>query len=159
MEHLINWIRIIFALTIIFVIGCNSLTRSPKGAIEETTDLHLVNDTLSFKDSVELYIKEINIKHPELVLTQAVLESGHFTSDIFKENNNLFGMKKAYHRPHVQTGVNRGHATYDSWKMSIVDYALYQTYVAKGMSLKDYQAFIGKHYAEDPLYSQKIKHR
>ena len=44
------------------------------------------------------YMKELNIKYPHIVLAQARIESGTYTSNIFKENHNLFGMKKAYQR-------------------------------------------------------------
>ena len=32
-----------------------------------------------------------DIKHPDIVLRQAVLETGHFKSNVLKKNNNLFG--------------------------------------------------------------------
>ena len=157
MNHLMNWLRIGVAVAIMGIIACNSLIHTPAGEISKDIEVVISTDTLSMRDSVEIFMKEINLGHAEIAITQAALESAHFTSDIFKENNNLFGMKKAYHRPHVQTGVNRGHATYDNWRMSVIDYALYQIYVAKGLTTDEYQKFIGKHYAEDPIYSQKIK--
>ena len=55
------------------------------------------------------------------VTAQAMHETGNFTSPIFKENNNLFGIKKSREGKY-QTGVNRGHATYKNVYQSIYDY-------------------------------------
>src|SRR6187402_1570007 len=52
------------------------------------------NNKFSKKDLKE-YLLQLNIKFPNIVLAQAELESGHFKSVMFKENNNLFGMKQA----------------------------------------------------------------
>jgi uncharacterized FlgJ-related protein len=74
------------------------------------------------------YLKEINIKFPELVFAQAIKESG-LKSPLFKENHNPFGMKEASKRPNMQNGTQGGYAYYDTWKNSIIDYAMYQSYV------------------------------
>lgn len=60
-------------------------------------------------------------KQAKFILSQAAFETGGFTSDIFKENNNLFGMKEAGQS--LVIGVNRGHAVYNSIADSIADYA------------------------------------
>lgn len=74
------------------------------------------------------YLKDINIKFPELVFAQAIKESG-LKSHIFKENHNPFGMKEASKRPNKQNGSQFGHAYYNTWKDAIIDYAFYQSYV------------------------------
>ena len=74
------------------------------------------------------YLKEINIKFPELVFAQAIKESG-LKSHIFKENHNPFGMKEANKRPNKQNGSQNGHAFYNTWKDAAIDYALYQSYI------------------------------
>jgi hypothetical protein len=74
------------------------------------------------------YLKEVNIKFPELVFAQAIKESG-LKSPLFKENHNPFGMKEASKRPNMQNGTQSNHAYYDTWKNSVVDYAMYQSYV------------------------------
>ncbi|MBC7915529.1 MAG: glucosaminidase domain-containing protein, partial [Pyrinomonadaceae bacterium] len=88
-----------------------------------------VNASESFSEPALLaFMKKLKIKYPETVLSQARLETGNFTSDIFKENHNLFGMKVAEKRPTSAIGVHRGHAQYRDWKDSVVDYALFQSY-------------------------------
>lgn len=61
-----------------------------------------------------------------VIYAQSVLETGGFDSPIFKENNNLFGMKLPRKRKSHATGENRGHATYKNIKNSIRDYFLRQ---------------------------------
>jgi hypothetical protein len=88
------------------------------------------NDTFSKEALVDM-LKDMNLKYPHIVLAQAVVES-NFKSPLFIDNNNMFGMRKAYQRPNVQSGINRDYAVYENWRMSVIDYALYQCY-----SLKD----------------------
>ena len=38
-------------------------------------------------------LKDMGVQHIDVVLAQAILESGTFTSNIFKTKNNMFGMK------------------------------------------------------------------
>ncbi|MCH9735998.1 MAG: glucosaminidase domain-containing protein [Actinomycetia bacterium] len=71
-----------------------------------------------------------------LIIAQAQLESGNFSSNIFKENHNLFGMKLPSRRPTMAIGENRGFAVYPSWMDSVVDYFLRQQ--AFGISNTEY---------------------
>lgn len=105
------------------------------------------------------FMKELKIKYPETVLAQARLESGNFTSDIFKENHNLFGMKVAEKRPSSAIGVNRGHAQYSNWKESVVDYALFQSYIIAKLpknNSDEYRNYIQKFYSETSDYLTRI---
>lgn len=56
-----------------------------------------------------------------LVYAQAWHETGGFKSAIFKENNNLFGMKRSVKRDY-DIDSNRGHAVFKSQIDSIKDY-------------------------------------
>ena len=106
-----------------------------------------------------IYMKELGIKYPETVLSQARLETGNFTSDIFKENNNLFGMKVAEKRPTTAIGVNRQHAAYRNWKDSVVDYALFQSFAVSKLpraNLPEYRKYLQKFYSETSDYLQRL---
>jgi len=82
------------------------------------------------------YLVAAHVKHPEVVLAQARLETGNFTSPIFRTNHNLFGMKfvdtcalrraGAVYRPTVALGERYGHAYYADWRASVADYLLWQ---------------------------------
>lgn len=105
------------------------------------------------------FMKELKIKYPETVLAQARLETGNFSSDIFKENHNLFGMKLAGKRPTSAIGINRGHAKYRSWKDSVVDYALLQSYIIAKLpenNNEEYRNYIQKFYSETSDYLVRI---
>ena len=106
------------------------------------------------------YMKELNIKYPHIVLAQARIESGTYTSAIFKENHNLFGMKKAYQRATTAIGRNRGHAQYDHWTHSVIDYALWQNkYLSRAKNESEYYEYLGKHYAEADYYINSLKNK
>ena len=104
------------------------------------------------------YMKELNIKYPHIVLAQARIESGTYTSNIFKENHNLFGMKKSYQRASTATGIHRGHAEYAHWTHSVIDYALWQNkYLSRARTESEYYEYLGKHYAEADHYIASLK--
>ncbi len=104
------------------------------------------------------YMKEIGVNQPEVVWAQVAIETG-FKSDILFESHNLFGMKKAACRPNVQSGKGRGHATYHNWKMSVIDYAMWQasTGAWKIKTRDGYLDFLNGRYAEDPGYISKLR--
>lgn len=109
------------------------------------------------KEALIKAIEDLNFKHPEIVLAQAKLETGHFESKIFLENNNLFGMKVAYSRPTTAIGTRNGHALYRHWKDSLIDYALYTSAFMRYNSENDVFSHLGKYYAQDPIYEKKVR--
>jgi uncharacterized FlgJ-related protein len=105
------------------------------------------------EDKLVQRIKELNFKFPHIVLAQAKLETGNFTSKMFNENNNLFGMKQARQRINTAGGTQHGHAYYDTWLESVYDYAFYSsTYLHKIKNERDYFNYLSHSYAEDPNY-------
>jgi uncharacterized FlgJ-related protein len=103
-------------------------------------------------------IDELNFRYPHIILAQAKLESGHFKSTIFLENNNMFGMKEAKLRANLAKGTNRNHAYYDTWQDCILDYALYySTYLSDIKTEGEYFEYLRQNYAEDKTYVQRLK--
>jgi len=119
----------------------------------------IINEKLSFnKAKLKAYIIELNLKYPHIILAQAQLESGNFTSDVFKENNNFFGMKCATQRPTTNKGENLNHAIFDTWRDCVVDYAFYQAkYLSNLNSEEQYFEYLKQNYAEDTTYISKLK--
>jgi len=64
-----------------------------------------------------------NYKQAQYITAQAAHETGNFQSQIFKENNNLFGMKHAGQR--LSQGEKNGHAYYKTIEDSVKDYQIY----------------------------------
>jgi uncharacterized FlgJ-related protein len=103
-------------------------------------------------------IAELNFRFPHIILAQAKLESGHFKSTIFLENNNMFGMKEAKLRSNLAKGTNRNHAYYTTWQESVIDYALYySTYLHDIKTEGEYFEYLKQNYAEDKTYVQRLK--
>ena len=154
-----GWIAVWYLLLIVLLLA-GIFNIPPKQIALEASEEELqqqVIEQMTFEDSVFTYIVELNIKHPDVVLKQAKIESGNFKSKVFLENNNMFGFKKAFKRANTQIDTNRGYAVYDSWQECVIDYALYQTYSAKNLGREEYINFLGKHYAEDPNYKNLIR--
>ena len=98
-----------------------------------------------------------NIKYPHIVLAQAKLESNNYSSRIFIENNNLFGMKEANVRITTAEGTQYKHARYETWQESVLDYILWQNrYGSKCKTEQQYYSLLNG-YAEDPDYQAKLK--
>lgn len=98
-------------------------------------------------------IKELNIKFPHIVMAQAKLETGNFTSKVFKENNNLFGMKESSIRITTSKGTENNHAYYNNWYESVLDYSFYQCrYLSNIQTEEQYLQYLGQSYAENPKY-------
>ena len=76
---------------------------------------------------IYLYLIEIgfSLYMAQYITAQAAYETGNFTSDIFKENNNCFGMKLPAIRQTTAIGENRSHAVYNSIEDSVKDFKIY----------------------------------
>jgi len=109
------------------------------------------------KEAVVEELKRLNVKYPHIVLAQALIESGHFQSNIFRSNNNLFGMKEAKQRTTTARGTNLGHAYYDNWKESILDYAIFQSAYLRDLKTEEqYLSYLGANYAEASNYELAV---
>ena len=96
------------------------------------------------REQVLTEIKRHGIPHPHIVLAQARLETGNFTSRRCRRDHNLFGIKH-----------NGKYAIYSHWKESVKDYKQRISSRYKG---GDYYAFLRRiGYASDPNYISKVK--
>jgi len=92
--------------------------------------------------------------YPEIVYAQARLETGDFISNIFKENNNCFGMKLPKHRPTLAIGLNRHSAVYINWLDSVKDLRMWQDYyMDRGYDLNKLLSI----YCPEKNYKRKVK--
>ena len=96
-------------------------------------------------DSVRDYINATDLQHKEIILRQAIQETGWFEcTNCSMDRNNLFGWyyKKKY-------------LVFDTWQESIDYYCRWQKRHFKG---GDYYKFLkDRGFAVDPLYIKKIK--
>ena len=88
-----------------------------------------------------------DVKHPNIVYAQAILETGHFRSRVCREYNNLFGLYNSRTKSYYK---------FDHWSESVVAYLNFIQYRYK--SPNDYYKFLSDiGYAEDPEYINKLK--
>lgn len=144
----------LLVLVLVFVIGYSI---SDLGYLLSVKNESKIN--MSIEDSVIMEIKRLNLSHPHIVLAQAQLESGNFTSKIFRKYNNMFGMRIAKSRPTVSRKSQNNWAVYSNWRESLIDYALYQSSYLRNKSESEYFLFLSKNYASDPEYIEKVKSR
>lgn len=103
-------------------------------------------------------LDELNVRFADVAVAQAKLETNTFRSNIFVENNNLFGMKEATMRINLAKGSQHGHAYYDTWEDSVLDYAMWcATYAKHCRSNEQFLSLLNGYYAEDPNYVAKLR--
>jgi flagellum-specific peptidoglycan hydrolase FlgJ len=158
MKTLKNFTIIGIAIIISAAINFFIITSLPKSERVYTQIMFDINDSFT-EEKVKIYLKELNIKYPEVALAQMKLESANGTSKVFKENNNLFGMKLPKFRPTTALGEKNNHSYYSHWRQSVVDYAIWQSFVMNPENVaseKNWIEYLNRMYAEDGSYGEKI---
>jgi uncharacterized FlgJ-related protein len=147
------------AVGLLLVFGFTSNPANEVQNLSQEEKLIVVREYNEFSETKLIEkITELNFKYPYIILAQAKLESGHFKSTIFLENNNMFGMKEAKLRANLAKGTNRGHAYYETWQESVIDYALYYSSYLRSIKTEgEYFEYLRQNYAEDLTYVQRLK--
>lgn len=157
----INWGNRILGVVIIIsiIIGIVFASKGIKNTITEHKVMVIMAQHNQFSEKKLINaIKELNFQFPYIVYAQAILESNRFSSTLFKENNNLFGMKLPTQRINIASGSNNDYAYYNKWNDSVIDYAFYcATYLSSLKTEEDYFNYLSQSYAEDKEYINKLK--
>lgn len=91
-------------------------------------------------------------------MAQAIIESGLGRSDLFKSNNNLFGMREAKSRMTTSSGSKNGFAYYKKWQDAVLDIAFFQCAYLNDINTEEkYYLYLSANYAESPAYTQTLK--
>jgi len=136
----------LIGITAYFVLK-NTMFKQP---IPEIRKPSIIVDTVRIETFSEAnlirYMEILEIECPNIVLAQAKLESGNFTSNRFKQYNALFGFQTS----------NTNVLKYKSWKESVINYKNWQM-----RRLKDgenyYDFLVRVKYSEDSNYVNKLK--
>lgn len=97
--------------------------------------------------NLKTYLKIIEVQHSNIVIKQAILETGHFTSRIFKQKNNLFGMYQ-----------NGRFMKFSHWTECVDRYkSIIQRKMSKHYNGCYYTFLTNMNYAEDADYINKLK--
>lgn len=154
------WIGII--CLVFFVSSVFHLDNKLNTPIEFESKLNLSDTLISKNNTLDVkkvyhIIKVLQIPHPKIVYCQILLESGNFTSNLYKTNNNLLGMKKSNSRPTVRKEVKNNYASYHTWELSVLDFALWaDDFKIKNLSEEEYLKLLSRKYSTDIHYSIKI---
>lgn len=142
----------------LFLIGGETIVLNKVKYIPQETKVVILRENNKFsKQKLKQMLKDMKVKFPKIVMAQAIVETGNFKSHIFKENNNLFGMKLASSRPSTARGVLNNHAYYNTWQESVQDYVLFQTaFLREVRTENEYLEYLGS-YAQSPKYRDKVK--
>lgn len=153
---------IVGAFVVLFILGW--FTGTNKYIINKITHKTQVTDTLTIhgepfsEEALVELMRNSNIKYPHIVLAQAKLESGSFTSKIFKQNHNMFGMRMPKQRPTTAIGEEDGFAVYRDWVDCLYDYSLYQAYTIQAVDDEaEYFARLEDKYCTDTGYVNSVK--
>lgn len=117
-----------------------------------------VSDSILTDRVLYNHLLDMRVPHAKIVLCQAKIESADYSSVLFKRQFNLFGMKIPESRPTSGESGKAGYQSYNNWRESVTDYVLWQfSHNVDKLSQEDYLKYLGKIYAEDPKYVEKIK--
>lgn len=108
----------------------------PEFFLSDTVNIELL------KDACEYY----ELEYIDIVITQAVLETGYFKSRVCKKYNNLFGLYNGY---------NRDYYKFRHWSESV---QAYKELIQHRYKNGDYYSWLEKiGYADDTHYVDKLK--
>lgn len=109
-------------------------------------------------ENVCYWVDYYQIKHPEIVKGQILLETNFLTSEVCRYNHNLFGMKMPNNKKGRKgIGTYKSHAVYNNYIESIEDYKVWQDRYYKYE--EDYYKFLRRlGYAKDDKYISKLKY-
>lgn len=143
---------------IVLIFSCFYMSLNP--SVHANTEEEYEEVLVLNKENLVKLMNDLGIQHVDIVLAQAILESGTFTSNIFKTKNNMFGMKVPKKRETL--AVNKrgytGYATYASWIDCVKDYKMYQDFITKNkvISRSEYLAILSRGYSESEGYTNKL---
>ena len=159
-KHYFSWISFLFGVIVgimlysAFLLGYVLNIHSVIIQKESMDNIVTRIDTIK-KDSVNIALNDDslleelqarNIAHPKIVLAQAKLETGNYTSKVYLTHNNLFGLRKA----------DGSYYKFNHWKESVQAYKDYIQY--KYQPPSNYYKFLEDiGYAEDKSYTDKLK--
>ena len=129
-------------------------------SLEYSIGYWFINQPEQINDStLYVFLKDNNAWYPEILLKQAKIESGNYTSDVYMNSNNLYGMKKVGRRQTTQLhNTYNGYGCYTNWCESVLDRMLWDVFYFKNEKpTKEEYLKAMSVYAEDTCYLSKIQ--
>ena len=110
-------------------------------------------------DSLISFLNECGAWYPDIIVAQAILESATFTSNIYNNTYNMFGMRKPHSRETTSLNTyENNYANYYNWQLSAIDRIHWDLNIFRNKkpTRDEYINKIGAIYAEEPTYLQRI---
>lgn len=140
------------AVTIILVINLFNNTKR----IENNPDINTIDTVINKEpkflsqtpqEGLEEALVYYGLQHRDIVLAQAILETGHFTSDVCLKHNNLFGLYNSKEKQYYK---------FAHWSESVIAYK--EWIQGKYEYPNNYYTFLEElNYAEDKNYTKILK--
>ena len=104
-------------------------------SLEYSIGYWFINQPEQINDSIlYVFLKDNNAWYPEILLKQAKIESGNYTSNVYMNTNNLYGMKKVGKRQTTQlNNTYNGYGCYTNWCESVLDRMLWDIFYFKNV--------------------------
>lgn len=148
----------IFVITLMFLLASTFSNQGKQKNISQEQPDYSFQSPGTLRDSVEMEIYKYTFKYPDIVIAQALFEAGSkLNSPVARDNNNIFGMRKASSRLSISKTTNRNYAYYEHWKESIVDRALYEASYLRNKSREEYFNYLGRNYSTSGNYASELK--
>ena len=129
-------------------------------SLEYSIGYWFINQPEQINDSIlYVFLKDNNAWYPEILLKQAKIESGNYSSNIYLNTNNLYGMKKVGKRQTTQlNNTYKGYGCYNNWCLSVLDRMLWDMSMFNNVkpSKEEYLKTMSI-YAEDSNYIKKLE--
>jgi len=143
------FIVIAIVITTLMSLGKSTETKkiNEKSFKVEDTLTESIDSSLLTRELLVSYLIHKKIHHPEVAYA-IIRQESNMCSNLFKTNNNLFGMRHPRVRPNKSLGDKKGFAHFESWQHSVEDYKLYVEFVGgHKMTRAQYLSHIDRSYA------------
>lgn len=149
----------VIILAVVFLGAAATKQEPQKYYVQTETTVNLTHNNSFSKDSIIALIKKMPFSYRDVLYGQCLYESAHFSSPIFKENNNCLGIRHPLSRKTMSLGSRNGYSVYESYKTCLLDRVIYDAVYMHGLSRREYMAYLDKVYARSGgnKYSQEIE--
>ena len=137
--------RILMTSLFLFFFNYNTPVLRTGDIIGTEEDIAAMNHELN-RENILKIMEYYDLSNTDIILAQAKLETGNFTSRICREYNNIFGLYDS---------KNHDYYRFTSWKECILFYKIKIQSRYKGGDYMKFLEDIG--YAEDKEYVDKLK--
>ena len=151
--------RVIVAVLFIsvFFLSFIAAKKPEKEYITTEMEINLKTNNTFSEEALIKEIKRLPFKYKDILLAQAMIESGHYKSPLFKEAHNLFGLREARSRATTAKGTVLNHAEYDNWKESLLDRLIYEVKYLDKLNREQYLKYLDKSYAQASGYDRSLE--